>query len=143
MQPGNDPVQVSSFMEDTSSMEPSHAVGSPLLQAMPQPLLEGPSALIKTLPLPVVEQQVPPSIAAVQLPLIAVSVKEEPHGPRPVRSIPVAGTPWSIVWSSDNRRFFFDATNRISVWNTPKDLEHNPAVLKLLEESADGKSECA
>ena len=70
------------------------------------------------------------------------AIKEELAGPHPVKSIPIAGTPWSVVWSSDNRFFFFDATQRISVWNVPKDLESNPLVCKILEDAAKGKSEC-
>lgn len=103
--------------------------------------MEGQSALIKTLPLPITEPQIPPG--AFLPPLLTVSVKEEPQGPRPIKSIPIGGTPWSIVWSSDNRRFFFDATNRVSVWNIPQDLEHNSAVLRILEETVEGKSRFA
>lgn len=75
------------------------------------------------------------------VPTYSEQTVEEPKGPRPVRSIPIAGTPWSVVWSSDNRQFFFNAANRSSVWNIPKDLESNPLIHKILDETTEGKSE--
>lgn len=113
-------------------LPPPLAVGQPGLMAQP-PLLHSPIAyqppMMQSIhpvpPLPHIPEQI---------------VKEEPKGPRPVKSIPVAGTPWSVVWSSDNRRFFFNATNRMSVWNIPEDLETNPFIHKILEETAEGKS---
>lgn len=110
---------------------PSLEGGVPGLMTQP-PLLQSPIAY----QLPVVPplQSVPP------LHVLEKIVKEEPKGPRPIKSIPIAGTPWSVVWSSDNRRFFFNATNRASVWNTPEDLVTNPLVHKILEETTEGKS---
>ena len=55
-------------------------------------------------------------------------------GPRPVSSVPIPGTPWSVVHTSDNRTFFFDATSRVSLWHLPAELEGNTHVLKLLED---------
>ena len=52
---------------------------------------------------------------------------------RPVESTPVPGTPWSVVFTNDGRRFFFDATRRKSVWSTPEELENLPIVMKILE----------
>lgn len=113
-------------------LPPPLVVGQPGLMAQP-PLLQSPIAYQPPMMQPI--QSVPP------LPQIPEqTVKEEPKGPRPVKSIPVAGTPWSVVWSSDNRRFFFNATNRTSVWNVPEDLETNPLIYKILEETAEGKS---
>ena len=113
---------------------PPLVVGQPGLMVQP-PLLQSPVAYQPPVMQPISVQSIPP------LPHIPEQiVKEEPKGPRPVKSIPVAGTPWSVVWSSDNRRFFFNATNRTSVWNIPEDLESNPLIHKILEETAEGKS---
>lgn len=44
-----------------------------------------------------------------------------------------SGTPWSVVWTSDNRQFFFDVTSRVSLWIMPEELKDNPLVDKILE----------
>lgn len=67
---------------------------------------------------------------------------EEKKGPHPVESIAVAGTPWSIVFTSDGKQFFFDATNRKSVWNLPPGLHDNSMVLRILENPPWKKSKC-
>ena len=88
--------------------------------------------------------QLAPSIAMdAPLPLSVLStvVKPEPKGPRPIASVPVVGTPWSVVWSSDERTFFFNATNRTSVWSIPEELEGNEALEKVLDNPPGGKSE--
>jgi hypothetical protein len=68
-------------------------------------------------------------------------VKEEPKGPRPTASVPLPGTPWSVVWTSDNRQFFFDVTSRVSLWIMPEELKDNPQLQKILENGPDGNSE--
>lgn len=118
----------------------------PLIPQLPPPLVLGqPGHIVEPslLQSPIAYQ--PPMMQPQSVPPVHVHVpeqvvKEEPKGPRPVKSIPVAGTPWSVVWSSDSRRFFFNATNRMSVWNIPEDLETNPLIYKILEETAEGKS---
>lgn len=70
---------------------------------------------------------------------IATPVKPSPpkpderKGPRPVESIPVPGTPWSVVFTNDGRRFFFDATNKKSIWKIPPELKDSPVVMKIME----------
>ncbi len=71
-------------------------------------------------------------------------VKQEPTGPRPVATEPIPGTPWSLVWTSDERKFFFNATNSVSVWSIPSDLVGNENLEQILENppvGAGGKSE--
>ena len=97
-----------------------------------------------------------------------VPVKEEPKGPRPTASVPVpgihlhtyiycpitcycctcvlcvciyTGTPWSVVWTTDGRQFFFDVTSRVSLWIMPEELKDNPQLEKILENGRDGDSE--
>ncbi|XP_058477695.1 uncharacterized protein tcerg1l isoform X2 [Solea solea] len=41
---------------------------------------------------------------------------------RPVASTPVPGSPWCVVWTADDRVFFFNPTMHLSVWETPGDL---------------------
>ncbi len=57
----------------------------------------------------------------------------EPKGPRPTTSVPVPGTPWSVVYTSDEKLFFFDATNRKSYWDLPPGLEESSLVFKILD----------
>lgn len=87
---------------------------------------------------------IPPAIMspAILPPSVPIPVvKLEPAGPRPIASIPVPATPWSIVWSSDERTFFFNATNRTSLWTIPEELQGNPIVQKILDNPPGGKSE--
>ena len=51
-----------------------------------------------------------------------------------------SGTPWSVVWTSDNRQFFFDVTSRVSLWIMPEELKDNPQLMKILENGPDGNS---
>ncbi|KAG8009261.1 Transcription elongation regulator 1-like protein [Nibea albiflora] len=40
----------------------------------------------------------------------------------PVASTPVPGSPWCVVWTGDDRVFFFNPTIHLSVWERPGDL---------------------
>ena len=62
-----------------------------------------------------------------------VAMVEESSGPKPIHSVAIAGTSWSLVFTNDQKTFFFDATQRKSVWNTPPELANNQQVLKSLE----------
>ncbi|CAL1284823.1 unnamed protein product [Larinioides sclopetarius] len=52
---------------------------------------------------------------------------------RPVSSTPVPGSKWSVVWTGDNRVFFYDADRKISVWEMPNELKNRQDVQKLVE----------
>lgn len=147
MQAANKSPEITASVEGSSSVDPAPIASvndDPQPPVFSQPPLAGQPGLIPQLPLlqppmtyqPLVMQPVQPVLPHQQ----EQSVKQEPKGPHPVRSTPIAGTPWSVVWSSDNRRFFFNATNRMSVWNIPEDLESNPLVHKILDETVEGKS---
>lgn len=97
------------------------------------PLQVGPIPVQQNLPL----QQPFPA----PLPVIIAPIKPEPKGPRPVSSVPIPGTPWSVVWTSDDRKFFFNATDRVSVWTVPEDLEDSLHLDKILDNPPGGKSE--
>ena len=46
-----------------------------------------------------------------------------------------------MVWTSDNRQFFFDVTSRVSLWMIPEELNDNPLVEKIIENGPDGQGE--
>ena len=60
------------------------------------------------------------------------SKKEEAKGPRPIQSIAVPGTPWSVVFTSNEKMFFFNATTKKSVWKMPQDLTNNSFMKKVI-----------
>ncbi|KAL7061486.1 hypothetical protein AAHC03_01861 [Spirometra sp. Aus1] len=59
--------------------------------------------------------------------------EEEKDASRPISSTPVSGTPWCVVWTGDGRVFFFNPSQRSSVWETPDELKGRADVEKLLE----------
>lgn len=61
-------------------------------------------------------------------------VKEPPKDKsRPVSSTPVPGTPWCVVWTGDNRSFFYNPTTKTSVWEKPAEMVGRSDVAKMLE----------
>ncbi|XP_074593867.1 transcription elongation regulator 1 [Brevipalpus obovatus] len=52
---------------------------------------------------------------------------------RPVSSTPVSGTPWCVVWTGDNKVFFYNPSTKTSVWDKPHELKSRADVDKLLE----------
>lgn len=73
--------------------------------------------------------------------VLSLTPKKELLGPRPVASKLVPGTPWSIVWTSDGRTFFFNATSNSSKWSVPSELIGNQDVERILDHPPGGKSE--
>merc|ERR550532_1628027 len=55
---------------------------------------------------------------------------------RPTSSTPVPGTPWCVVWTGDSRSFFFNPSNKQSVWEKPAELVGRSDVAKMLESPA-------
>ena len=93
-----------------------------------------PDASSGMLPLPVLHATagLAGATAAIPKPILKVAKKEEPKGPRPIQSTPIPGTPWSVVFTSDERMFFFDASNRKSIWKVPPELVGNQQVVKIV-----------
>merc|ERR1719357_2045161 len=52
---------------------------------------------------------------------------------RPISSTPVPGTPWCVVWTGDHRSFFYNPTNKQSVWEKPAEMVGRSDVAKMLE----------
>ncbi|NXQ54949.1 TCRGL protein, partial [Anthoscopus minutus] len=55
-------------------------------------------------------------------------------GNKPVASTPVPGSPWCVVWTGDDRVFFFNPSMQLSVWERPLDLRHRGDIKRLLED---------
>ena len=51
-------------------------------------------------------------------------------------STPVPGTPWCIVWTGDNKSFFFNPTTKKSVWERPPELVGRADVKEMLKSAA-------
>jgi len=41
---------------------------------------------------------------------------------KPVSSTPVPGSPWCVVWTGDDKQFFYNPSKKMSVWELPEDL---------------------
>ncbi|KAF8764237.1 Transcription elongation regulator 1-like [Argiope bruennichi] len=52
---------------------------------------------------------------------------------RPVSSTPVPGSKWCVVWTGNDKVFFYDADRKISVWEMPNELKNRTDVQKLVE----------
>ncbi|XP_076980555.1 transcription elongation regulator 1-like protein [Tamandua tetradactyla] len=55
-------------------------------------------------------------------------------GTRPVASAPVPGSPWCVVWTGDDRVFFFNPTTQLSVWEEPLDLRGRGDLGRILRD---------
>ncbi|CAH2322878.1 transcription elongation regulator 1 [Pelobates cultripes] len=67
----------------------------------------------------------------------AVRLKNEDgttKGNKPVASTPVPGSPWCIVWTGDDRVFFFNPTIQLSVWDKPIDLKNRVDINRIIED---------
>lgn len=114
------------------------------LQIFPHPSLPfaPPTSHLQSMSLPHLPMA-PPSALESPIPASVLSLTPAPvkQGPRPVSSSPVPGTPWSLVWASDDRMFYFNATTHLSVWSIPSELVGNRDVESLLDNPPGGKSE--
>ncbi|XP_006880185.1 PREDICTED: transcription elongation regulator 1-like protein [Elephantulus edwardii] len=73
------------------------------------------------------EDQEPPSILVRREESLTV-------GSRPVASAPVPGSPWCVVWTGDDRVFFFNPTMQLSVWEKPLDLRNRGDLNRIIED---------
>ncbi|KAM5272396.1 transcription elongation regulator 1-like protein [Ctenodactylus gundi] len=55
-------------------------------------------------------------------------------GNKPVASTPVPGSPWCVVWTGDDRVFFFNPTMQLSVWEKPVDLKNRGDLQRIIED---------
>lgn len=61
------------------------------------------------------------------------TAKPSKDNSRPISSTPVPGTPWCVVWTGDERAFFFNPSQRLSVWERPEELKGRVDVDRFLE----------
>ncbi|XP_068111512.1 transcription elongation regulator 1-like protein [Hyperolius riggenbachi] len=57
-----------------------------------------------------------------------------PKGNKPVASAPVPGSPWCVVWTGDDKVFFFNPTIQLSVWDKPIDLKNRVDINRIIED---------
>ncbi|NWH85474.1 TCRGL protein, partial [Aegithalos caudatus] len=80
-------------------------------------------------------RSVPPRDRDQDHPFKLVSQAESPSsGNRPVASTPVPGSPWCVVWTGDDRVFFFNPSLQLSVWERPLALRHRGDLARLLQD---------
>ncbi|XP_053486864.1 transcription elongation regulator 1a isoform X5 [Ictalurus furcatus] len=53
---------------------------------------------------------------------------------KPVATNPIPGTPWCVVWTGDDRVFFYNPTTRMSMWDRPEELVGRADVDKSIQE---------
>ncbi len=61
-------------------------------------------------------------------------------GNKPVASQLIPGTPWCVVWTGDEKVFYFNPTTKVSVWEKPEDLLENDTVDEILEAGPEKKA---
>ena len=52
----------------------------------------------------------------------------------PVSSTPIPGTPWCVVWTRDKRVFFYNPSEKVSLWERPAALIGRIDVDRLVKE---------
>uniref|UniRef100_A0A8C6R027 Transcription elongation regulator 1-like protein n=1 Tax=Nannospalax galili TaxID=1026970 RepID=A0A8C6R027_NANGA len=67
-------------------------------------------------------------------PVLVKREDTEAKGSRPVASTPVPGSPWCVVWTGDDRVFFFNPTMQLSVWEKPVDLKNRGDLKRIIED---------
>ncbi|XP_028668993.1 transcription elongation regulator 1-like isoform X2 [Erpetoichthys calabaricus] len=53
---------------------------------------------------------------------------------KPIATSPIPGTPWCVVWTGDDRVFFYNPTTRLSMWDRPDELIGRSDVDKIIQE---------
>jgi transcription elongation regulator 1 len=72
----------------------------------------------------------PEAAKAVAAAAVATSAADKS---KPVSSSPVPGTPWCVVWTGDNRVFFYNPTSKTSVWERPPELAGRADVAEMMK----------
>ncbi|XP_056626466.1 transcription elongation regulator 1-like protein [Triplophysa dalaica] len=57
-----------------------------------------------------------------------------PKDKGPVASTPIPGSPWCVVWTGDDKVFFFNPTMHLSVWEKPVDLKDRGDLNRIIED---------
>ncbi|XP_053504440.1 transcription elongation regulator 1 isoform X1 [Ictalurus furcatus] len=83
-----------------------------------------------------VELKAEASILAKEAPKEEEMTEEEKAAQKakPVATNPIPGTPWCVVWTGDDRVFFYNPTTRHSMWDRPDELIGRVDVDKYIQE---------
>ncbi|XP_062867292.1 transcription elongation regulator 1 isoform X2 [Trichomycterus rosablanca] len=83
-----------------------------------------------------VELKAEASILAKEMPKEVEMTEEEKAAQKakPVATNPIPGTPWCVVWTGDDRVFFYNPTTRLSMWDRPDELVGRVDVDKYIQE---------
>ncbi|KAL7853466.1 hypothetical protein AOLI_G00203100 [Acnodon oligacanthus] len=83
-----------------------------------------------------VDLKVEASILAKEAPKEEEMTEEEKAAQKakPVATNPIPGTPWCVVWTGDDRVFFYNPTTRQSMWDRPDELVGRADVDKYIQE---------
>ncbi|XP_060791869.1 transcription elongation regulator 1 isoform X1 [Neoarius graeffei] len=83
-----------------------------------------------------VELKAEASILAKEAPKEEEMTEEEKAAQKakPVATNPIPGTPWCVVWTGDDRVFFYNPTTRHSMWDRPDELVGRVDVDKCIQE---------
>ncbi|XP_058271577.1 transcription elongation regulator 1 isoform X3 [Hemibagrus wyckioides] len=89
-----------------------------------------------------VELKAEASILAKEAPKEEEMTEEEKAAQKakPVATNPIPGTPWCVVWTGDDRVFFYNPTTRLSMWDRPDELIGRVDVDKYIQEPPHKKS---
>lgn len=60
------------------------------------------------------------------------TLDEDGDKSKPVASQLIPGTSWCVVWTGDEKMFFFNPTTRLSIWERPDELEDNEKVDEII-----------
>uniref|UniRef100_A0A8D2IX61 Transcription elongation regulator 1-like protein n=1 Tax=Varanus komodoensis TaxID=61221 RepID=A0A8D2IX61_VARKO len=77
------------------------------------------------------------TLSPIRIPVLTSPYQEDSSASndnKPVASTPVPGSPWCIVWTGDDRVFFFNPTMQLSVWDKPVDLKNRGDINKIIED---------
>ena len=58
--------------------------------------------------------------------------EEDGDSSKPVASQLIPGTSWCVVWTGDEKMFFFNPTTRLSIWEKPDELVNNEKVDEIV-----------
>jgi transcription elongation regulator 1 len=73
------------------------------------------------------------TVAAAAVTATVATVMSAADKSKPVSSSPVSGTPWCVVWTGDNRVFFYNPTTKTSVWERPPELVGRSDVSEMMK----------
>ena len=57
----------------------------------------------------------------------------EAQSSKPIASELIPGTSWCVVWTGDEKIFYFNPTTKISIWEKPEELLENEKLDEILE----------